>query len=308
MKASGLNFLAVLVNPIVPVFAILAVGFGFGRAGWMNVQEARIVNKFAMTVLIPIVLFDLLANAPYVSFSLKPLVIYASVQAVVFCLGYTLAHRVFGISAGEAVILGYAGIFANNVFYGLPIAVLLYGEAGVLPIMSIVMLDSTLAMGGTMIALQAIEKGRVSPGVILGIFWRTPALIAMFAGLAYGVLNIGIPQPVQTFLDFNGQAAAPVALFALGVVLSQTVFNRDAAVMTIVSLKLFLFPCAIAGALLLLTSGGWEASQRFVFAAAGPTGATAFSLAILYGISTDRIAQVLVWTSVLTLFSLAILA
>jgi len=34
----------------------------------------------------------------------------------------------------------------------------------------------------------------------------------------------------------------------------------------------------------------------------------AFSLALLYGVRTDAIAQVIIWTSVLSLFSLAYLA
>lgn len=303
-----MSFLSVLLDPIVPVFLILAIGFALGRAHWMAVADARLINKFSMTVLIPIVLFDLLANAPFETFALVPLLVYAAVQIVVFALGYLIARRLFGIAPGEAVILGYAGIFANNVFYGLPIAILLYGEAGVLPIMTIVILDSMLSMAATMIALQVIEKGRFSPSVLVGIFLRTPALIAIFLGVAWGVIGFAVPHPVQTFLDFNGQAAAPVALFALGVILSQTRFAPDGAVLAVVGIKLLLFPAAIAGMLLLTTSTGWDANQKFVFGSAGPAGATAFSLAVLYGITTDRIAQVLVWTSVLTLFTLAILA
>jgi predicted permease len=303
-----LPFLSVLSDPILPVFAILALGFVMGRAGWMSEEQARTVNRFAMAVLIPIVLFDLLANAPFEAFSILPLLIYALAQIFVFAIGFLIAHRVFRVAPGEAVILGYAGIFANNVFYALPIAVLLYGEASVLPIMTIVILDSTLSMGGTMIALQAIEKGDLSARILVRIFNRTPALIAMFAGLTWGLLSLPVPQPVQTFLDFNGQAAAPVALFALGVVLSNARLRPDGTVLTTVAIKLLIFPAAIALALVVLAPGDWIDHQKFVFGAAGPAGATAFSIAILYGIPTDRIAQVLIWTSVLTLVTLAVLA
>lgn len=60
-----LPFLAVLIDPILPVFAILATGFLLGHADCMTAGEARLVNRFAMTIRIPIVLFDLLANAPF---------------------------------------------------------------------------------------------------------------------------------------------------------------------------------------------------------------------------------------------------
>ncbi|PWJ12446.1 AEC family transporter [Jannaschia seohaensis] len=300
--------LSVLADPILPVFAILAIGFALGRFGWMSVEEARLVNRLAMTVLIPIVLFDLLANAPYATFAPRALLVYVGVEAAVFASTVLVCRRLFGLPAGEAVILGFASIFTNNVFYGLPIAVLLYGEDGVLPIMTIIILDSTVAMGGTMIALQAIRQGSASPLAVLGIFWRTPALLAMLAGLAYGATGLRMPAPVLTFLDFNGEAAAPVALFALGVVLSSTRFGWDGAVAATVGIKLLLFPAAIALGLVLFAGGAGETGQRFVFGSAGPSGATAFSLALLYNVPTERIAQVLVWTSLLSLLTLAILA
>jgi len=48
--------------------------------------------------------------------------------------------------------------------------------------------------------------------------------------------------------------------------------------------------------------------MEFTLNSAGPSGAMAFSLALLYGVRTDAIAQVIIWTSVLSLFSLAYLA
>ena len=46
----------------------------------------------------------------------------------------------------------------------------------------------------------------------------------------------------------------------------------------------------------------------FVLNAAGPSGAMAFSLALLYGVRTETIAPVIIWTSLLSVFSLAVLA
>ena len=46
-----------------------------------------------MSVLIPIVLVDLLANAPFETFSLLPLMLYAAVQILVFTVGFLLAYK-----------------------------------------------------------------------------------------------------------------------------------------------------------------------------------------------------------------------
>ncbi|MDU8942138.1 AEC family transporter [Ovoidimarina sediminis] len=299
------TFLPVLIDPILPVFSILAFGFGMGRTGRTTTEAARTINRFAMTVLIPIVVFDLLANAPFRQLELQPALLYIAVQAIVFTGGYQLARRAFGFVPGEAVVLGYGAVFANNVFYGLPLAQLIYGTAP-LPIVTIVVLDATISFGGTMVALQTLAMGRVSPKGIALIFLKTPTLIAIFAGLAMGALALPIPAPLQTFLDFNGAAAAPVALFALGVILAETSFTRDPAVLTFTLVKLALFPASIW--VVMRTLAPDAQADLWTFGAAPPTGAMAMSLALLYDIRTTTIAQILVWTSVLSLFTLAILA
>ena len=53
-------------------------------------------------------------------------------------------------------------------------------------------------------------------------------------------------------------------------------------------------------------SARWH--DLFTLTAAGPSGAMAFALALLHGVRTDAIAPVIIWTSVLSLLSLAWLA
>ncbi len=102
-------------------------------------------------------------------------------------------------------------------------------------------------------------------------------------------------------------AAAPVALFALGLVLSETVFRPDRVVLTFTLIKLAVFPAMVWLGLTALAGSGAQ-SEIFVLAAAGPSGAMALSLAVLHGVRSDAIAQVMVWTGVLTLFTLSALA
>ena len=42
-----------------------------------------------------------------------------------------------------------------------------------------------------------------------------------------------------------------------------------------------------------------------VLSAAGPSGAMAFALAVLHGVRTDQIAPVIIWTSAISIISLA---
>ncbi|WP_371157051.1 AEC family transporter [Jannaschia sp. 2305UL9-9] len=298
---------AALADPILPIFAILAFGFGLGRARLMSRDDARVINRFAMTVLVPIAVFGLLANAPVDSFAALPILLYSLTQAVIFGGGYLLARRLFAASPAEAVILAYAGIFANTLFYTLPISTLLFGADDILPVTMVVVLDSVVSFGGVMIILQIISDGRASPLSVVRIFARTPALLAIAAGTFAALLHLSLPDAVQTFVTFNGVAAAPVALFALGVILSGTRFRADGAVAVFSAIKLVALPVAVFAAM--IAAGiAQDTARLFTFTAAGPAGAMALSLALLHGVPTDRVAQVLVWTCGLSLITMAVLA
>lgn len=299
--------LAVLQDPILPVFAIMALGFVMGRMGVVSEDDARLVNRIAMSVFLPLMLFGVIARAPIRDFAPVPTLIYLAAEFVVYGFGFWLAYRVFKRGARESVLLAFSGIFANNALYVLPISVLLYGRENVLPVTTLITLDAIVTFAGAMIALQLMEYGRVSPGTVFRTVARTPMLIAILLGIPFGLSDFAIPGPIETFLDFNGAAAAPLALFALGVVLSSTPFRVDRTVASFTLIKLAVFPTAVGGGLWLIT-GNDPAYALFLLGAAGPAGAMAFSLALLHGVRTDAIAQVVVYTSILTLFSMAWLA
>lgn len=302
-----MNILTVLADPILPVFGIIAVGYAMGKTGRTSIEEARLINRIALTVFLPALLFDLLANAPMHEFNMASVVLYISVQGCIFTIGFLLASRIFHRPADESVLLAFCGIFANNAFYVLPISLLLYGQSGVLPITTVLTMDTTVTFAGVMIALQLIKLGRVAPLQVVATLGKTPLLYAIAMGVVFSLARIEIPGPVQTFLDFNGVAAAPVALYALGVVMSATRFRIDRSIVTFTLIKLLLFPAFIWAGLVVF--GLMEGDGGlFLLGSAGPAGTMAFSLALLHGVRTDTIVMIMILTSILTLFTLAALA
>ncbi|MEM6848618.1 MAG: AEC family transporter [Pseudomonadota bacterium] len=295
---------APLIDPILPVFAIVAIGFNLGRTGRVNQDDARVLNRIAMTLLLPILLFGLLYNAPVQDLRLVPITLYAATQYAIFLAGYALARVVFKLPVPEAILLAMAGVFSNTVLYVMPLSVLLYGPDNVLPMTAIITLDSVVTFAAAIMAMEIVTKDRANVALTLGRLAKSPLLIAMAAGLAVNIAGLQVPAPVMTFVDFNGAAAPPLALFALGVVLAQTPLKPDALTLAFTGIKLIVFPLAIA-----VTVGwGLGGSQQYVLGAAGPAGAMSFSLALLYGVRTEVMSRVIVYTSVLTLFTLAALA
>ena len=301
--------LSVLIDPILPVFAILFIGFFAGRLGKMSDDEARVLNRFAMTLLLPVFVFRAVALAPITDFNLAALALYASAQAVLYTIGYLIARKAFHLGISESLLLGFCGVFANNAYYILPIAKFLYGDTGTLAVASIVIMDAILVFGGTMVALEArrgLDAGAGFALVAVRIA-KLPLIWALVLGFGFSAGGVAIPGPIDTFTAFVGNAASPIALFAMGVILSATSLKPEPVVYVISAIKGVIFPATIAFLLYTLLPPA-VTLPLFVLASAGPAGVMAFSLALLYSVRTDAIMQVTVWTSILTLVSLAFLA
>jgi predicted permease len=285
----------------------MAFGFAIGRSGRMDVGDARVINRFALSVLLPMFLFKLAAGIDVGAFEFLPLLAYLGAEIVIFALGFTLAAFVFKRDASESILLAMSGVVANNAFYVLPIALQLYGPEAAKPFVAITALDGLFAFSAAILALGLIRRGRVSVGALAAGVAGSPIILALMAGFAFAATGWTMPAPFGTFLAFNGVAAAPVALFALGVALSKTVFRAEPAVLVFVGIKLLVFPAAVWFALD-ATFYAADDAPVYVLAAAGPSVAMSFSLALLHDVRTDTIAQIMVWTGLLSLVSIAVLA
>jgi malonate transporter len=296
----------VLTHDILPVFAMLALGFVMGRTGAATADEARVINRFAFLVLQPALIFPLIAGMELARFDPEALGTYALCEVVAFTTAYLLARRAFQREHLESWLLAMAVVFVNSLLYIWPISYLIYGEAAALPVTAIVAWDSAVSFSFFIVSME-LMAGRHGGRTAARRVATNPILLAIFLGLCVNALGLAVPEPVLTAADFAGAGAAPLTLFALGVVLAGQALRPTATVIAISAMKLVGFPLLVWAAMaLFVAESGWR--DQFVLTAAGPSGAMAFALALLYGVRTDCIAPVIIWTSTLSLISLALLA
>jgi predicted permease len=298
--------LHVLTHNILPVFAMLALGFVMGRAGTVKQEEARTLNRIAFLVLQPPLIFLLLTGLDLSAFRFDAIGLYALAEIFSFLSAFALAARVFGCETAEAFLLAMCVVFVNSLLYVWPISTLIYGEEGARPIAAIVALDASVSFAFFIIGIEIIA-GKKGAAAALPRIVKNPVLVTILLSIALNLTHLPIPDPILTAARFAGAAAAPMTLFAMGVVLSSHAIAPSAPVAAIAGLKLIAFPALVWALFAALSPANpWE--PLFVLAAAGPAGAMAFSLALLHGVRTDRIAPVIIWTSILSLASLAWLA
>ncbi|WP_417603330.1 AEC family transporter [Primorskyibacter flagellatus] len=296
--------LHVLTHNILPVFSMLALGFLLGRTGRISFEEARTLNRVAFLVLQPALIFPLIASVDFHQFDFVALAGYALCQAIAFTLAYLVARRLFGREHLESWLLAMCVVFVNTLLYIWPISFLIYGEAAALPITAIVAWDSAFSFAFFIITTD-VMAGR-SEGALRRVAGN-PVLIAILLGAIVNLVALSLPEPLLTAARFAGAGAAPLTLLALGVILSRHALMPSPVILGISGLKLLGFPLLVWLALTLgQADTAWQ--PLLVLTAAGPSGAMAFSLAMLHGIRTDIIAPVVIWTSILSLISLSWLA
>jgi len=301
--------LETFLNPIFPVFAIMLVGIIFAKRGLFDVSAAQAINKFVFFVAVPALLFSLLSSAPFGQVNYQLLGLYFLSEITVFTIGFLVARLLFKCSKGEAILLGMASSFVNHVFFILPIAAILYGDQAVIPITAIIVIDTTVVFGGAIIGLEFASHRGESLFKVTRSFFRNPVLMAIAVGLLVNALDLNVHAGIVTFTSFAGSAAAPAALFSLGLILAGTkIFHTDFPALAVTFLKILLHPFL---AWLLFTSIGtsdqlW--SDPAILVAAGPCGAMPFVLAMQYKIRAESIGLAIIYSTVASLITLSIIA
>ena len=299
--------LHVLTHNILPVFSMLALGFFLGRIGKVSRSEATTINRIAFLVLQPALIFPLIEGLKWSEFRVDAIALYAACQTVLFTISYLIARHILHRDTLEAWLLAMATIFVNTLLYIWPISFLIYGETAAVPITGIVAWDTAITFAFFIVTTDLLANRHTPPKDSVRRITSNPVLIAIGLGAIINVLGIPVSEPILTALHFAGAGAAPLTLFALGVILSGHALKPTTTIAVISLLKLAVFPIVV-WIVLHLGSRPPQWNTLLVLAAAGPSGAMAFSLAVLHGARTDQIAPVIIWTSTLSLLSLAWLA
>ena len=296
-----------LSDPILPIFAILALGYFLFRTKIFDVSAAQSINKFVFYVATPALIFLIVSDAPIAKIDSNALGVYFFTQLCCYSGTFLLTHFILGLDKKEALLLGMTTAFVNHVFFVLPIAERVYGTTSTLPIAGIVLVDIVVLFCGTVLAMDLMATAKPSPVKVALLLVRNPFMMATFLGVLSWGFHPLIPSGIYTFAEFAGAAAAPSSLFSLGIILASSPL-RPIGISTwiVVVVKVAVHPLLVFGGSQLVTvSPSWDSLMLLV--AAGPCGAMPFVIALQYGVKTEAIAKAILISTILSLASLSIL-
>lgn len=266
-----------VLGVVFPIFAIVALGFLYGRRRRPDMVAA---NRLNLEVFTPALILSVLAGKDFQLGEFQALA-FAGVAVV---LGSGL------LAWPVARLLGYAPrtfvppmMFTNSGNMGLPLAYFAFGPEALPAALVLFLVENLLhfTVGNAML------EGRVHPLVLL----RMPMLQATVAGLVVSLTGLELPKPLLEAIDLLGQVSIPLMLFALGVRLVG-VDLRDWRIGLIGGL--FCPAAGIAVALLvapLLGIEGRSFAQLVVFGALPPA-VLNYMLAEQFGQEPPRVASI----------------
>ncbi|MEM7497064.1 MAG: AEC family transporter [Pseudomonadota bacterium] len=301
---------AALFLIVLPVFLVVAAGYLSVRTRIFPDEGVTALVKFATGIAVPVLLFRSIYGLD-LGRALEPgLLASFYVGALTsFAAGTLVARRVFGRRPGEAVAIGFCALFSNSVLLGLPIMTRAYGEASLEPAFAIIAFHAPFCYLVGILAMEMSRRDGAPMSVALrrtaDAMFHNALTLGIAAGFAFNLLGIALPEPVVAAVDLIARAGLPVALFALGGVLTR--YKLAAAVpeaLTVSLIGIFLHP-AIAWILAVQVFAlPDDFARAAVLIAAMPTGVNGYVFAAMYDRAVQAAASTVLLSTALSVLSI----
>ena len=280
--------MSTIINLILPFFGLILMGFIAGKFMRKDKSGIEWFNTFVVYFALPPLVFQTVASAPIEQLTNWPFILATTFSSyAIFILVFAASIIILHKRISEATMHGSAASYGNIGYMGLPLTVAALGPAAAVPATLIFCFDATLqyTLVPVLNSLGSSEKTDVAETLtkILKQVFLHPFIIATILGAFASVFAINLPQPVDTLMDFLSAAAAPSALFILGVTVAyQPLAGMGREFPLIVIAKSVLHPLLVFVVLTLM--GGVDPLWLgvAVLMASLPTAATVFVMAVQY--------------------------
>ncbi|ORE95975.1 malonate transporter [Stappia sp. 22II-S9-Z10] len=278
-----------------PFFGLIFLGFLVGRLARHPSTGLVWMNIFIVYLALPALFYRYLSQMPVDELGD---IVYVAAAAGATMLVTVLAFVVAMIrTRGDiayATIMGLIGGYSNNGYLGPGMALVAIGPAATVPVALIFSAESTLffILAPVMMALAGSNRGTALQTTlrILKRIFTHPFILSVLAGVAAAVTGFQPPDAAERLITMLSGAAAPCALFAMGVTVAlQPIPSRRSVqdISLFMAMKLVLHP--VVSYLVLSALGAdplWLTAA--VLLAALPTATNVFVLASQYEVAREE--------------------
>jgi predicted permease len=301
-----------VLGRIIGIFAIVFLGFGANKIGWIPVDASKYISKIVINIAAPCVVISTISEQTFTLSSLKTLgiicLLYFGQYAFQFIVSL-ISVRILKVPRRERGVYTNFYLYTNNGFMGFPVTYAIFGAPGMFYMVIInILMPFLMYTHGTFNLMRDVSSA--APGHVQGkvrihpkeIF--TPPVIASLLGLVIYFFRIPVHAQLKDLLDVIGGMMTPLSMIVIGLQLTESspkrvMLNYKLIVMMLT--RLVIMPACFIGVALLFDF------EPLLFGVLTlnimlPCAALPVSLAEEYGADATRAAE---GTFLSTLFSMA---
>jgi predicted permease len=277
--------MADILNLAIPYFGLIFIGFACGKSRGLPESGLAWMNFFLLYVSLPALLFRIMSETPFSELNNPPFLIATTLATVsAFVLSMVVGRVIGELSLRKATMAGLAGAYGNIGYMGPGLALAVLGSKAAAPTALIFCCDSIFLFSIVPLLMAFTDREHPSFLHAIGVAVRqivlNPLIMSAAAGALVAALHIQLPVAIDRTLLFLQNAAAPTALFVLGVTVALRPFDRVPwEVPGVIAIKLLVHPLIVFGLLLLFGPFAQPWAATAVLMAALPPALNVFVIA-----------------------------
>ena len=289
-----------LINSFAPVAILILIGYISAKKSIFSKENSIAIIKYVGVVAVPALTLKIILSISISNVNWTLIFSYVFSELIIYLTAILIGKYIFNLKWNEAILIGMASSFANHLLFVYPIALNEYEADLVHPIVAIIGFD-VIFLVINLIILDLIKfKNLKLKNIFIKQFSNLP-LLALILGLTIIFLDIEIPISIDRTLDFIANSAAPCALFAAGIILSQKLEKTEIKISNLIILfKIILHPVLLILIIWNLDNIDFSLAETTIMVASAPVGLMALIFSTQYGLNPNAITRALMIT---TLFS-----
>lgn len=289
----------------MPFFGLIFLGYFCGKLLKYPEDGLRWMNFFIVYVALPALFFKLISAAPLEQLANWPFVVATTLASfIIFSLSFGTGLLTTRGDIRSSTVQSVVGAYGNIGYMGPGLAIAALGQDAIVPTALIFVFDNALffTLVPFLMALGTGEKmkfGETAWYVVKRVVTH-PFNIATAVAVLAAYVRFVPPAPIDAMLTFLKNAAAPCALFTMGVTVALRPLKSVPTEMpALLALKLVVHPLLIWLLLSWMGDFGREWTFTAVLMAALPPALNVFVIANQYKVYVERASSsILVGTMV----------
>jgi hypothetical protein len=293
-----------LLNVILPVFAIIGLGFVAVRLRLFPSDGTRALVGFVNNFATPCLLCQAMLTSDF-SQTFNWLIILPFYAGSLFSLlcGALIARNVFKQRPGESVSSGFSAMFTNTVLVGIPVISRAYGQGALPTVFSIIAFHAPVLITLGMLVMELVRRDSEPLGktfITAGLrIVQNPLLWGVVVGALGNRFGVKVPEPGMAFLTMMSAAVLPASLFGLGGALNEYKISESWVQASINSLfKLMIHPAIAYVLMVWVLHVPMETARYGILLAAMPAGINVYVFATYYDRAVNVAANVVLISTI----------